>query len=110
MKHLLKILTVLIINSASVSSCYAQYITSFGVRAGKFASGFDVKHFFDANGRTGAELFAGYTGEAAGGYTSRAFVLKQMTFNKAKHVLRIPIKGIIGAGVHGSYFRDQYYG
>jgi hypothetical protein len=107
--YFLRFITIILINSCSVSSCIAQYTTSVGLRAGKFASGADVKHFLDKSGNTGFEIFAGYTDEAFGGYLGRMFFLKQLSLSKAKYCLRIPIKTIFGVGGHVGYFKDRYY-
>jgi hypothetical protein len=55
----------------------------------------------------GIEGLAAYTKEGNDGYTARAFVIKQQSiFNS---MLQIPVDFVVGAGVHGGYFKDRYY-
>ena len=85
----------------------AQYTASLGVRAGKFATGFTGKYFFDTNGNTGVEAWAAYTKEANDGYTARAFFIKQQSIFNSR--LQIPVDFIAGAGIPAGYFKDRYY-
>lgn len=85
----------------------AQYHHSIGFRLGKFASGLDMKHFFNANSNTGIEMFLGYTREAKGGYQSRVMMIQQLPYFDSK--LQIPVDIVYGAGVNVGYFRENYF-
>jgi hypothetical protein len=100
--------------------CQAQYITGVGLRAGKFASGIDVKHFLSVEHQTGIEFYGGYTREAHGGYYGKLFYFKQATINKSnipfpfryifrQSRLQIPLTFIYGGGVHAGYFEEDFY-
>lgn len=104
----------------SIGYCQAQYATSLGLRAGKFASGIDVKHFLDPECKIGLELLTGYTLEANGGYFAKLLCIKQVSIRKSnlpfpltiifkQSRLQIPLKFIYGAGIHAGYFEDRYY-
>ncbi|MBP6334400.1 MAG: hypothetical protein KA444_02925 [Bacteroidia bacterium] len=85
----------------------AQYTTGAGVRVGKFASGVNVKHFFDTNGNTGVEIMAGITREAKGGYIVKGYFVRQLPiFNS---MLQIPLDMVFGIGGHCSYYKYDYY-
>lgn len=104
---LTKFLLALVIGLSSVLFCNAQYEKSFGVRVGKFASGADFKKFFDTNGNTGIEVFAGFTQEANCGYLGKVFFIKQLPIENPR--LQLPIKIIFGVGSHVGFFKDPYY-
>ncbi|REK00647.1 MAG: hypothetical protein DWQ39_10845 [Bacteroidetes bacterium] len=89
------------------ASSNAQYTTAVGVRVGKFASGLNVKHFFDTNANTGVELQLGVTREAKGGYMSKGYFLRQIPIFDSK--LQIPVDFIYGIGAHAGYFKENYY-
>ena len=116
----LKIMLVFAICISAGIVCKAQYTTGIGIRAGKFASGIDVKHFFNTNNGTGLEFYGGYTLEAHGGYFGKLLLIKQASIQKSnipfplrmifkQSRLQIPLKFIYGAGVHAGYFMDRYY-
>ena len=98
-------LFVFIIGAASV--CKAQYQKSFGARVGKFATGLDLKCFFDASSNTALELFGGFTQEANSGYLGKLFFIKQRSIRDSK--LQAPMKMIFGVGSHVGFFKDPYY-
>lgn len=86
---------------------FSQYTTGAGVRVGKFASGINVKHFFDTNANTGLEVMAGITREAKGGYIAKGYFVKQLPiFNS---MLQIPVDMVFGVGLHASYYKYDYY-
>jgi hypothetical protein len=85
----------------------AQYTRSIGARMGKFATGIDMKHFFNANSNVGMEMFLGYTREAKGGYQGRTLIIQQLPIFDSK--LQIPVDIIWGAGVNVGYFKENYY-
>ena len=85
----------------------ADYTTSFGAHVGKFASGASLKHFFDANGSTGFEIWGTITREANSGYMGKAFFVKQVTIFNSK--LQIPVDMVFGVGGHFGLFKDNYY-
>jgi len=89
------------------SVVHAQYTTAAGLRVGKFATGINVKHFFDASSNTGFEIQAGFTREAKGGYIAKGYFVKQLPiFNS---MLQIPVDIVFGIGGHASYFKYDYY-
>lgn len=114
---------LLLVATCSVFSgenCQAQYSTGVGLRAGKFASGIDIKHFISVEKQVGFEFYGGYTREAHGGYLGKLFFVKQASINKSnipfplryifrQSRLQIPLKFVYGAGIHVSYFEKQYY-
>jgi len=102
------IVSAIVLNIASIKQARAQYQTSFGIHAGKFASGVDLKHFFDTRGTTGFELLAAYTDEAYGGYLGRAFFVRQISM-RMRSQLQIPLKFIVGLGAHSGFYKDRYY-
>lgn len=106
MKHLItRLLAGVLILTAFTAS--AEYTTSVGARAGKFAHGLVVKHFINANANTGFEVLGAWTKEGNDGYTIRAFMLKQLPIFDSK--LQIPVDFIIGFGIHTARFEENYY-
>src|SRR5438105_10472024 len=110
-----KILLVSFICIFASVACKAQYATGIGIRAGKVASGIDVKHFFNTEHQLAIEVNAGYTLEAHGGYFAKLFLIKQASIKKSnipfplklifrQSRLQIPLKFIYGAGIHAGYF------
>ncbi len=106
-KHFTKFLFLLVMNMYSITPCKAQYATGIGVRTGKFASGLDVRHFFDAYCTAAYEIFVGYTDEAKGGYIAKLFFIKQKPIHQSR--LKVPTKLFFGAGAHCGFFKDPYY-
>lgn len=108
MKKTFTLISILIaLSLVQISSVQAQYTTGAGLRVGKFASGIDIKHFFDANSNTGLEVMAGITREAKGGYIAKGYFVKQLPiFNS---MLQIPIDMVFGIGGHASYYKYDYY-
>jgi hypothetical protein len=105
--HVTKLIMVLVISISFTWQASAQYQLSVGARIGKFASGIDIKRFFDTNYNTGIELFGGYTQEANGGFLGKVFLIKQLPILDPK--VQIPLKMIVGVGPHVGYFKDPYY-
>ena len=106
-KYFTKFVFLLIVNLYSIAPCKAQYATGFGLRVGKFATGFDMKHFFDQYQTTGIEFFAGFTQEANSGYLAKLFFVKQKPLRDSR--LQVPTKAIFGVGAHAGYFKDPYF-
>jgi hypothetical protein len=106
-KSFTRILLVTIISVSSIVCSQAQYQKSFGIRIGKFATGGDLKCFFDASGNTAIELFGGFTQEANCGYLGKIFFLKQLSLRDPR--LQLPLKMIFGVGSHVGFFKDPYY-
>jgi hypothetical protein len=102
-----KFLILFIINIATIPPCMAQYKTGIGARAGKIASGLDVKHFFDDSRTTGIDVLAGFSSEANGGYYGRALYIKQHAIHESR--LQVPMKLIFGAGAHMGFYKDPYF-
>jgi len=105
---------------SEANNCKAQYTTGIGMRAGKFASGIDIKHFLNTSSQLGLEFYGGYTLEAHGGYFGKIFVIKQTAIQKSnipfpltvifkQSRLQIPLKFVYGAGIHAGYFKDRFY-
>src|SRR5436190_123128 len=78
-----KIILIFALSFAIPFFCQAQYTTGIGIRAGKFASGLDVKYFFNWKKQLALEFNGGYTLEAHGGYFGKLFLLKQVAITKA---------------------------
>jgi hypothetical protein len=119
-KYLAKTIIAFVTWISSTLVCEGQYVTGVGVRFGKFASGIDVKHFFNTEKQLGMEVYSGYTLEANGGYFAKAFIIKQTNINKAdipfplraifkQSRLQIPLKFFYGGGIHTGYFEKRYY-
>lgn len=85
----------------------SEYTYGLGARIGKFATGPNLKWFFDTNGNTGLDFYAGYTREAKSGYFGRVFLMRQLPIMDSR--LHIPIDFIYGAGPHVGYFKENYY-
>lgn len=107
MKHLLSSLSLAVLLLINAPATQAQYMTAVGARAGKFASGLDVKRFFDTNGNTGLQVMGGWTKEANSGYMAKGFFIKQLPIFDSK--LQIPVDMVFGVGTHVGYFRKNYY-
>lgn len=103
----IKFIFLLIVNMYSIAPCNAQYATGVGLRVGKFATGLDVKHFFDQYQTIGIEFFGGYTQEANSGYLAKLFLVKQIPIHDSR--LQVPLKYIFGVGAHAGYFKDPYF-
>ncbi|MCC7231718.1 MAG: hypothetical protein IT242_02145 [Bacteroidia bacterium] len=107
MKRLLLVLCLGTLLTLLISKAHAQYTSAVGGRAGKFASGIDIKHFFDARSNVGIQLFGGFTREANGGWMTKGYFVKQLPiFNS---MLQIPVDIVFGVGGHAGLFRDRYY-
>lgn len=88
---------------AILFSVHAQeYYTGIGLRWGKFNSGVTMKHFFNADNATGAQLDIYRTYIHSRGYTAKIFFIKQGSFRVP--ILQIPLDYIYGFGLHGAYF------
>ncbi|HRH64877.1 MAG TPA: hypothetical protein PLU53_01130 [Bacteroidia bacterium] len=96
-----------IVNILTTQMVKADYVTSFGARVGKFATGASLKHFFDARGNVGFEIWGTITREANSGYMGKAFFVKQLPIMDSK--LQIPVDVVIGIGGHFGLFKDNYY-
>ncbi|MCX6291067.1 MAG: hypothetical protein NT126_04820 [Bacteroidetes bacterium] len=102
-----KLLCFLLIVCSSVPVCEAQYATGVGVHVGKFSTGIDIKHFFDATKTMGYEIFGGFTQEANSGYMGKLFFVKQLPIRQSR--LQVPTKIIFGVGSHAGFYKDPYY-
>ena len=92
-----KILLVSFICIFASVACKAQYATGIGIRAGKVASGIDVKHFFNTEHQLAIEVNAGYTLEAHGGYFAKLFLIKQASIKKSN--IPFPLKPEVSLAV-----------
>ncbi|HNP47483.1 MAG TPA: hypothetical protein PKK99_01225 [Bacteroidia bacterium] len=106
MKKIFSIL-FLAITIYSVPNAKADYTTSFGARLGKFATGASLKHFFDARGNIGFELWGTITREANSGYMGKGFFVKQVPIFNSK--LQIPVDMVFGVGGHFGLFKENFY-
>jgi len=79
-----------------------EYYTGIGLRWGKFNSGITMKHFFNADNATGAQLDLFRTFIHSGGYTAKLFFIKQASFRLP--ILQIPLDYVYGFGLHAGYF------
>jgi hypothetical protein len=86
----------------SLASQAQEYSTGIGARWGKFNSGITMKHFFNADNATGAQLDLYRTFVYSGGYTAKLFFIKQKSFRVP--ILQIPLDYIYGFGLHAGYF------
>lgn len=90
-------------------SGYAQlYISGIGIRAGKFNTGLTSKFFFVADNNSGMQFDAYYTNIASGGYTVKAFFIKQVPFKIP--IIQIPLDFVFGGGLHVGYFPFEEQG
>jgi len=102
--------TILFLLLVSTTICSAQYYAAIGGRAGKFNTGITLKYFWDADNATGIKLDGYYTKMGDGGYTIKAFGIRQIPLKVP--IIQLPLDLVLGAGVHAGYFplgQGRYY-
>ncbi len=105
----MKKIILLIVLCFSFMVGYSQlYISGIGIRAGKFNTGITSKFFFYADNNTGMQFDAYYTNIASGGYTVKAFFIKQVPFKIP--IIQLPLDFIFGGGAHAGYFPFEQQG
>src|SRR5436190_21537131 len=87
MKRLLLFFSFVLI--LGLSSKAQEYYTGIGVRWGKISSGITLKHFFNPDNATGAQLDLYRTYIYSKGYTAKIFFIKQASFRGP--ILQIPL-------------------
>jgi len=96
----LSLLFVLVLYAFAVNA--QLYISGIGVRAGKFNTGITSKFFFYSDNATGVQFDGYYTNIASGGYTLKAFLVRQAPFKIP--IVQLPLDFIFGAGLQAGYF------